>query len=58
MHNAAKLFERMDGDAMQWNGMEWGCSGMEWNGMEWDAMEWGCENHGKRVSALIAAACP
>ena len=23
-----------------------------------DAMEWGCENRGKRVSALIAAACP
>ena len=38
---------------MQWNGM-----GMQRIGMEWDAMEWRCENRGKRVSALIAAACP
>ncbi len=38
---------------MQWNGM-----GMQRNGMGCNGMEWVCENRGKRVSALIAAACP
>ncbi len=34
MHNIAKLCERTDGDAMEWNGdaAEWNGDATEWNG--------------------------